>query len=350
MSEPQLRRAKELCNRLRQRVARSEEKSQPTAPSKSAHPVHTVLHRILLFSLARQNARRQQFLEHLQRFPGLVSRVEWLSAVDGSSLNLHEVPEEVVDSDGIKDALTCHSRVLGYVLTRGAIGLAWTWFRALEMICQDEEKRHVYLICEDDARFSPNFPSLFHDLCSAAECHDPDWEVLHVGYHPACTTVTSCGRRSCQDPASCLLGRPTQLFGAYAVAIRPDGAQKLWQKMFPVNLQVDTELSRVYQNLGKATGTLQARVQRQEPQDPSGALKVFAPRPVSEAEVQAFPLWTGPLVVAPASRAGSTDIQVLDSENWNMQYGSIADGKNKLCMTIMYTVVYNGIITYANNM
>lgn len=77
-------------------------------------------------------------MEHLQRFPGLVSRVEWLSAVDGSSLNLHEVPEEVVDSEGIKDALTCHSRVLGYVLTRGAIGLAWTWFRALEMICQDD--------------------------------------------------------------------------------------------------------------------------------------------------------------------------------------------------------------------
>eukprot|EP00435_Cladocopium_sp_Y103_P074887 s278_g52.t1 len=277
-------------------------------------------HRILLFSLVRQRARRHQFFEQLERFPALLSRVEWVRAVDGSTLDLQEVPREIVDSEGIKDALAGHPRVLGYVLTRGAIGLAWTWFTALDTILNDEDPQHIYLICEDDARFSPEFPEDFRDLCLAADAHDPDWEVLHVGYHVASTTVRGCGRPGCDmNPASCPLGRPTQLFGAYGVALRPRGARKLREKLFPVNLQVDTELSRLYQSLAKGSGNLQARVQQQR-LDSGDRLRVYAPRCASEAQASQFPRWKGPLVLAPPSRAESTDIQVLSSANWTMQY------------------------------
>lgn len=89
-----------------------------------------------------------------------------------------------------------------------------------------EDRSHVYLVCEDDARrsfrwvlhgfawfydlrrFSPSFPEDFLRLHEAAEVHDPHWEarllpfgiktheekrrfaqVLHVGYNVASLPV-----------------------------------------------------------------------------------------------------------------------------------------------------------------
>ncbi|CAK8986846.1 unnamed protein product [Durusdinium trenchii] len=309
---------------LRPLLQRARELRDRTAPAKRPNEIH----RVLLFSLARQAVRRRQFLEQLQRFPELLSRVEWVKAIDGASLDLAEVPEDIVEPQGIEDAQRARTKVLGFVLTKGAIGLAWTWFDTLDAVLRDQDPSHVYLICEDDARFCPNFVDDFHELRLRAERHDPLWEVLHIGYHvvwPPGRKLT-CGHDRCN--ASCALGRPTVIFGAYAVALRPLGAALLYERIFPVSLQVDSELSRVYQHLAKSSGPLEARVRsQQKAQGP--AVRVFAPRSVSEAEVSRFPRCTGPLVLAPPSQAGSTDIQVLSSENWALQYGDRAVAKKE---------------------
>ncbi|CAE8613812.1 unnamed protein product, partial [Polarella glacialis] len=139
--------------------------------------------------------------------------------------------------------------------------------------------------------------------------------------------VRSCGRAACakQGEATCPLGVPGTLFGMYGIAMPPRGARALLQRLFPVSMQVDTELSRLYQHLGKVSGDLNTRVFSSE-RSAFAPLRVFAPRcpPLEGGNSNRFPAWPGPLVVAPASRADCTDIQVLSGENYAQQYpGSV---------------------------
>ncbi|CAK0874650.1 unnamed protein product [Prorocentrum cordatum] len=160
-----------------------------------------LLHRVLFMSLARQ-PRRRAFLRQLRRCPCLSGRAEWLPAVDGARMVLDEVPASIVTAEGVADARFPRDKVLGYVLTRGAIGLACSLHEALRRIAQDTDEQHVYLLCEDDATFAPDFSAAFSALLAATEAHDPHWEVLHVGYDPRCTEVGPCGRAECAAAAS----------------------------------------------------------------------------------------------------------------------------------------------------
>ncbi|CAE8635011.1 unnamed protein product, partial [Polarella glacialis] len=155
-------RAKALHARLRAR-----QEAQPETPG---------LHRVAFISLARQQSRRLQFLEQLGRFPALLCRSEWFRAVDGATLDLKAVPEGVVTAEGLGDAQTPREKVLGYVLTRGGIGLAGALHHSLELIARDPDDSHVYLLCEDDSLLAPDFPAAFAGLLSVAQLHDPWWE------------------------------------------------------------------------------------------------------------------------------------------------------------------------------
>lgn len=274
------------------------------------------VHRVLFISLARQTKRRQAFLQQLHRFPELLSRVEWIRAVDGSTLQLDKVPRRSVTPQGIQDAGTPHPKVLGYILTRGAIGLALSMHEALERIALDKEDDHVYLLCEDDAMFAPSFTEEWRRLLHATRLQDPQWEVLHVGFHAACTTIRSCGGA---PEADCPVGRPAELFGCYGLALRPAGARALCRHLFPVSLQVDTELSRLYQHFAKEVGSVEVRALSRRPADFT-PLRAYAPRCPKNEEEACRVSWPGPLIVAPASTAENTDIQVLSIHNHAKQY------------------------------
>ncbi|CAE7573186.1 unnamed protein product [Symbiodinium natans] len=226
-----------------------------------------------------------------------------------------------VTAQGIEDARTPHQKVLGYILTRGAIGLSMSMHEVCDMIALDKDEDHVYLLCEDDAVLSPHFTEEFTRLLHATKLHDPWWEVIHVGFHAACTTIRSCGRPSCMlgHEAECPVGRPAELFGCYGLALRPSGARALCQRLFPVSLQVDTELSRLYRHLAKEVGSLEARALGRRPAD-FAPLRAYAPRcPANEVEA-ARVAWPGPLIVAPSSSPDNTDIQVLSTQNFAKQY------------------------------
>ena len=86
--------------------------------------------------------------------------------------------------------------------------------------------------------------------------------------------------------------------------------------------------------MAKASGDLAARVAGRTPKG-GAAIKAYAPRSVSEAQAKAFPTWTGPLVLAPSSRADCTDIQA--------DYISLV--ANALDSVLDSVYIYNLVIT-----
>lgn len=300
-----------------------------------ADGLESAVHRIMVITLNRQEQRRAAFLAQLQRFPSLCERVEWVRAVDGRALDLSQPAhfDGVVTAEGLEDARVPRERVVGYVLTRGAIGLALSLYRALGLIAHEEDEGHVFLLCEDDAVLCPDFPAEFARLRAQVEAHDPWWEVIHVGYNLTCTSIAPCGLASCMSShRPCCVGVPDGLFGMYGMALPPRGARALLQQLFPVSLQVDTELSRLYQHKERVTGDTQHRATSTRPRQ-GARLRAFAPRapsihgqmhPSQEPGMEECCMqWTGPLVVAPASAAHCTDIQVLSRKNFEHQYGSL---------------------------
>lgn len=254
-------------------------------------------------NLDRRCERRHTFLNQLQRFPSLLALAERVPAQDGQLLSC---PADV-DSDAVSQVGACRAfdprrEVNGRRLTRGACAQLSTVRSVLAAIAEAPCERSVHIVCEDDAVLCDEFPERFSELLHAADVHEPSWHLLHLGFvepplagSPVdpCTLDSRCSACSLDESlGECpFVGRPRRLFGCYGLALRPAGARSLLRHLFPASFQLDSALNALY---GEAAHSVPR-------------IYVLAP--------------TRPLISAPPSSDGNTDIQVLGEAGHAAQYG-----------------------------
>jgi glycosyl transferase family 25 len=161
-----------------------------------------------------------------------------IPAVDGSKLNLNDVPKNIITQKGIDDAKNRHERV-GIPLTVGAIGCAMShrnaWRRIIDLNIGSA------LILEDDIRIDPEF----HQKMRKYKHHVPkNYDVIFIGYHPA--TVVYMDH---SNPVNQIFLRTKKVYGLFGYIVSRKGAEKLL-KMFPITQQIDTEMYRAIPTLG----------------------------------------------------------------------------------------------------
>lgn len=256
--------------------------------------------RKVLFLNLRRRADRAAAQRHALSAAGLADLAERVPAVDGRELDLLAVPEHLLTPEGCAQALHHPAFVLGRVLTPGAVGLWLTWHKVLERIVAEAAPGECFLIVEDDAEYQRGVKAGLQDVLGALDAADPLWEACAVGYirsksflaplGSACEDLSGSAAaafhvRPCtRDPAE-VIGRLFKLCGASAILVHgAHGARSLLRALFPVgpNSQFD--------------------------------------RKITESVRGEFPtllhlyMSNDPLVAAPLSEAGDTDIQVIPEE------------------------------------
>ncbi|CAE7801073.1 Cercam [Symbiodinium sp. CCMP2456] len=226
------------------------------------------LRRIFYINLERRAQRRARFEKRAQEL-GLMDRLSRFPAVDGRLIDFESYPRSVVTEAGVSAASAPPAVVNGAHLTPGALGLILSYHTLLQRIAADQEEESVYVVAEDDAVLEDNFVSSLGLCLHALHDEDSRWDFLHLGYYD-----DDCSLAPLRGPANRLLCQPIQVYGLFGAALRPRGAAQLLKYLFPLDEQIDSSLARVYDKLN------------------------------------AYAVRT-PLMRAPHSTPGNTDIQIL---------------------------------------
>jgi len=192
--------------------------------------------KILYINLDRREDRKQHTLEQLNKI-NWQGKVERISAVDGRSLDLNSVKSLLSDrSYNEANDTTKRNFAPGSYMTRGAIGCALSHRTCYEKI-RDGNDQYV-LIIEDDDLFDDDFNNklnkVMNDLINL-----PEYDILYLGYHES------------KNPEKIteLISSPKGIvFGTYAMIINKRCIPTL-MKLFPLQGQIDSQLSRFYSEL-----------------------------------------------------------------------------------------------------
>lgn len=236
------------------------------------------LAKVSWINLDRRKDRAQQ-QEKALRCAGLSFFGERVAAVDGRSINLSCVSPDILTEDGREQAQHPPDFVLGRVLTPGAVGLWLTWHHLLVHMSDEARACDCFLVVEDDAEYCEDFVAKLRNLLETLDAVDPEWHACAVGYIRSKSRVLPLSEVGGEDVEA--VGWPGKLCGASGILVHIRGARPMLEELFPVgpDSQFDLWLTMV------ANG-----FHGREPR-----LHFFAA--------------ASPLVAAPLSEAGDTDIQ-----------------------------------------
>jgi len=178
---------------------------------------------ILVINLDRRYDRWSSFLDQTKNSSIINKYHKRISAIDGKDLINNDFIQ-YVRTEGYNDIISS-KQTKGLYLSRGAIGLAMTYYR----ICQSCMKPTILL--EDDIIVSKQFDKIFAQaLIELPE----DWDILYLGW--------------CQSsnlkiiPITEHIGSMSgQVNGTHAWMINESSAKKILN-IFPLRYQIDTEI------------------------------------------------------------------------------------------------------------
>jgi len=101
-----------------------------------------------------------------------------LSAVDGKTTNFSKFNWlfESIDRDNITNPLYTHR------FKKGILGCALSHFKVWELIlASPHDDNDMFLICEDDIKFAPNFKEKYNKVIKVLEA-DNEWDITFIGY------------------------------------------------------------------------------------------------------------------------------------------------------------------------
>jgi GR25 family glycosyltransferase involved in LPS biosynthesis len=191
--------------------------------------------KIYYINLDRRIDRNDHILEQLEKI-NYEGNVERISAVDAKKLNYDSIPKSLITEKGVNDALNKNQR-LGVPLTKGAIGCALSHKIVFEKILYGDDE--YVLIIEDDIKFDNNFNEKLKNIFSKV----PDFDVLYLGYSLKKNISTN-------EVISNLFNYVPDgtVHGTFGYIINKKAASKMID-VFPITLQVDTEISTVFPKL-----------------------------------------------------------------------------------------------------
>lgn len=161
-----------------------------------------------------------------------ITNVERVSAIDGSKLDIINLSDNLITSDGKSDALD-KTKGLYYILTRGATGCALSHLSVYNKIIEEMSDNDYILILEDDIYIDNDINSKLNYYINKI----PKYDILFLGYHEHANSIE-------YD----VYGIPGQLWGLFGYIINKKAAIEI-KKIFPLRHQIDTEMSKIFKNL-----------------------------------------------------------------------------------------------------
>jgi glycosyl transferase family 25 len=179
---------------------------------------------------------RKQNIQNLLKYFDLEKITERISGVDGSKLDLDNIPKDIITPAGIADAKD-KNKMVYVLLTPGGIGCAMSHRNAYKKII--DNNLSSALILEDDIRIDRDFHKKLHYLMNKAE--EFNYDVMFLGYHPSSIKYI-------KEQVNDVFVRSSRVYGLFGYVVSNAGAKKLLD-LYPIDKQIDTEISDNSSNL-----------------------------------------------------------------------------------------------------
>lgn len=188
--------------------------------------------KVFYINLDRRPDRRKN-MENIIKNLGYENITQRIQAIDGKNLDFDNMDQNIITFNGILDAQD-KELIVGIPLTKGAIGCAMSHRNVWEIIAYDNSIQSA-LILEDDINVDKNY----HDKIRSYLPYIPkDFEILFLGYSPATIKYNN-------EQFNDLFIKCDKAYGLFGYILTKKGAQKLL-KLFPITLQIDTEMHKMY--------------------------------------------------------------------------------------------------------
>jgi GR25 family glycosyltransferase involved in LPS biosynthesis len=195
--------------------------------------------KVLVINLPRDTKKYRRFTDSISG-SSLLKRLQRFDAVDGKNLDIRIIENNILHQSGRSDILLGKQKRFGVSLTYGALGCALSHYLILNE-CSKAEK--PYLIFEDDIVLHTEIDNELHALVQHIISNKIDFDLLYLGLH----NIPSLNKNKSYDQ---LLYIPQGLTcGTWAMIISPKGAAKILDIVFPLSVQIDSEISKVKNQL-----------------------------------------------------------------------------------------------------
>lgn len=188
---------------------------------------------ILYINLADQSEKNTEFTRKVSKRSSILSEnMRRFDAVNGKNLDIRIIDDDIITDHARKSITRGHQRVFGISMTYGALGCALSHM----LIWQDyvTQSRPI-LVLEDDAGICEDFDLHLKNLLEHIE--DLDYDVVYLGLH----NVPHLNKKNI---FSDLLYKPKGLAcGTFGMIVSASGRKKLLEKIFPMNVQIDSCIS-----------------------------------------------------------------------------------------------------------
>jgi len=187
-----------------------------------------MFNKIIYINLDRRPDRNKNIINEINKI-GFNGPVERISAVDGNKIS-----EDIMKNNfTVKAIIESKSNIKGTAgnkMTLGAMGLALTYKNILNKILNDNYE--YTLILEDDAKFVDNFLGKINNFIN----NIPEYDLLYPGYHNG----------EGLDKGN--YAEVYKAWGTHSLIVNKKAASEIL-KIFPLDTQFDTEISRSFKNL-----------------------------------------------------------------------------------------------------
>lgn len=187
--------------------------------------------RVLYISLPEAHKRHENIQNQLANSQ-IGYCLQRFNAVDGKNIDIRLISDKIVSDQGKSDIIAGITKRFGITLSYGALGCAMSHYLIYKE-CQQSNK--PYLIFEDDIKIVPDFDDQLTKLMT--ELADLEYDIVYLGLH-------NIPHLNKSNKVSDMLCKPQGMTcGTYGMIVSSIGARKLLDMIFPISIQIDSEIS-----------------------------------------------------------------------------------------------------------
>jgi GR25 family glycosyltransferase involved in LPS biosynthesis len=179
-------------------------------------------------NLDRRKERNKHFLSEIKKSKIISSRIKRFSAVDGFQLDIKNISNNIL-TEKSKSELLDKNKTFGISLTYGAVGCALSHYELYKKCIDANED---FLILEDDVTVDPIIDKYLEDYIDYFK-----YDLLYFGFHRHSHTELK--------KVHPLINRITgNVWGTFAYVVTPNFCKYCIEKIFPISIQFDSEISK----------------------------------------------------------------------------------------------------------
>lgn len=188
--------------------------------------------KIVYINLNRRKDRNEHIKKLIKKH-NLDNVAERFEAIDGRKLDLNNLDRKIISQKAINDAI--ENKQLYTTMTVGGIGCALSHYNVYKKIVNEKIQR--CLILEDDIEIIDDFNSKCEMLDNILKTTgESNFDIFLLGYHNSSLPKAEIYKN--YD-----LVKFTNLYGLFGYIVSYEGAVKLLENIFPLDMQIDSEIS-----------------------------------------------------------------------------------------------------------